>query len=321
MTPLQSCIRQAIPAPDAPGCPGGCANLPARREFDQMKQMLALLGSAAVVAMIPGIVHAQTASEMTPQLDCEQWEPTTPSPTPAPSGTAGTGGDIGLPSTGTPGTGTPGTGTPGTGTPTPGATGTPGATPTPTPTPTPAPTPSPTPVTGGGAGSTTGYVTNGNINNMRVTYGKSGTKTIGYYRPGPLDASKAQNLTQVKSYPTPSGNGTLATVGGQKILIKAGTKLNGLDPHIINVIDEINLTAAALGLPDPVITAGHDTDGHSEGSSHYSGDALDLRCNAVADSACKKWVIALGNAVGSRYDVIFENYGGDNDHVHIAWKG
>lgn len=271
--------------------------------------VLALLGSVALAAL-PEAAHAQS---MNAALDCGPDTPTpsgtgtpTPSasgtPTPSPTGT-GTGG------TGTGGTGTGGTGTGGTGG---GDTGT-GT-----------PTPSPTTVVGGGGGETTTkpYVTNGSVSGMRVTSSMHGSTNVKYYRASAsqVNAANKQDLAAVKTYPRPNGNGVVKTVGGQLILAKDNNvKLNGLSRGILNIIDEINLTAAALGLPDPVITAGHDQAGHSPTSDHYTGNALDLRCNNVSTTACKQWVIALQNALGSPYDVLFEDWGGSNSHVHISY--
>jgi hypothetical protein len=284
---------------------------------------LALLGTVAAAAMaVPGAAYAQTAGSMTPSLDCPPEVSTTPG-TPTPSPTLGVdpdvfgdgGGTTGGGGTGT-GTGGGGTGTGGGGTGTGGGTG---GTPTPTPSPT---------VVAGGPGTTTQYLTNPSIANMRVTTGKSDHAaggTVHYYRASSVDGRYAQKLSTVKTYPTPSGPGVLTTVAGQKILLKDRNQvMTGLSTGITRIIDEINLSAAALGYPDPIVTAGHDTDGHSPTSLHYTGNALDLRCNSVnglSGTQCKKWVVTLANALGSSYDVIFEDYGNNNSHVHIGYKG
>lgn len=273
--------------------------------------ILALLGSVAFMA-VPSSAHAQS---MATTLDCDTDDTVTGgTPTPTP-GTGGTGTSTGGTGTGTStgGTGTGGTSTGGTGT----GTGTGGTS---------------TGGTGTGGDTTGGpgtgtvvpdavpYMTNGNVGSMRVTSSVHGSTTVKYYRATGTSASYKQDLAAVKSYPTPQGNGVVKTVGGQKILAKDNNvKLNGLSTGILNVIDEINLTAAALGLPDPVITAGHDQAGHSPTSDHYTGNALDLRCNNVSTTSCKQWVITLQNALGNGYDVIFEDWGGSNSHVHISY--
>lgn len=260
---------------------------------------LALLGTVALAALsVPGMATAQVAGAMTPSLDCEvETTPGSPTPTPTPSA------DVDPDDLDDGGTVVGG-----------------GGTPTPTPT---VPTGG-----GGGGGGTVDYLTKPNTSNMRVTTGKSDHAaggTVHYYRAGPINSQYAQNLATVKTYPTPYGSGVMATIGGQKILMKdKNQKTNGLSSGITRVVDEINLTAAALGYPDPILTAGHDTDGHSSTSKHYTGNALDLRCNGVngmSTGQCKSWVVTLQNALGPRYDVIFEDYGNSNSHVHVGYKG
>lgn len=242
------------------------------------------------------------------------WDIRPPAPTPSPSASAS-----GTPSPSPSMTSSPVVQPVPSGTPTTTPTGTPSGTPTSAPTSTPTPKPTTPPVTTSPGGSAP-YMKNPPTTGMRVTSAVHDGVTVRYYRAGSTDPAYRQNLAAVKSYPAPSGGGVVRTVGGQKILAKSSaTKLDGLDSHIINIIDEINLTAAALGLPDPVVTAGHDQAGHSANSDHYTGDALDLRCNAVGASKCKQWVVSLANALGPGYDVIFEDYGNANSHVHVAW--
>jgi hypothetical protein len=297
---------------------------------------LVRLAALCAASTIATTAHAQTAmspqcTEILNRLNAKAaggpatmptGQPVPPAPWTAPV--------VGAPSTPT----TPGTETP---TPTPTTPGTvfgpnvPVVQPLPTPDPTPTPTPTlpdlpvlPTtpPSTGGGS---VGYMKSPSISKMTVTSSVHDGHTVQYYRSG-RDSSYQQNLTAVKTYPTPSGgSGTkLVTIGGQKILTAGDQKITGLDQHIVNIIDELNLSTIAMGFPDPIITAGHDTAGHSPTSLHYQGDALDLRCNVnngMSPTQCKQWVVSLASALGPGYDVIFEDWGDANRHVHIGWKG
>lgn len=193
----------------------------------------------------------------------------------------------------------------------PGGTAPPGTTPAPTPTPTPAPGGS-----SGGSGSG-GYVTKPatpRVTTKTMSGGSKVTYYIGQYTPG----FPHQNLKDVKTYPAPSG-GTVRTVGGQKILVaSSNVKTAGLSTRMIDIIDEINITAKLAGLPSPVITSA--TDGsHSAGSIHGSGHALDLRCRER--NACIKWAGILKQALGPGYDVMFEDWGGANNHLHLEYDG
>lgn len=282
-----------------------------------MRQTLtAILLAGAAVAVVPA--YAQTAStfdEMCKDILAAEAPPTpapapggttpvsTPTPTPGVPGSPG--GPSGTPETpGTPGTGTPGTpGAPGTG--------------TPTPTPTPAPTPTPGPPA---AGDSVPYVTNPNTKAARVTSRVVNGRKVTYYVGTYTSGYKPQDLKTVKKYKTPTA-GTIKTVGGQKVTVRSSAvDVSGLSTQIVNIIDEIHITAALLGLPTPVITSAKDGS-HSAGSLHGRGHALDLRCNNVSSTQCVKWVMTMKQAFGPGYDVMFEDWGDGNSHIHIEYDG
>ena len=289
--------------------------------------LLALLGTVAASAIaVPASAQvAGGGQSVSSILGCEEETTATAPPVLDPgslpiddivTGGGGTGGGgTTVPSPTTPPTTTPTT--PPTTSPTP--TPTPVSTPTPTPVPTPTPTPvvTPTPATGGGGSA--GYMSSPSVTGMRVG-GDGDPRT---YMAGALNPAYRQNLATVKTYPSPAiwGGATVRTIGGQKILTKPGADISGLKPSIVSIIDEINFTAAALKLRSPIMTSGKDSV-HGEGSLHYSGGAIDMRCNTAngyTDTQCKQWVVSLANALGPNYDVIFEDFDSDSNHVHIEY--
>tara|TARA_B100000953_G_scaffold246594_1_gene208666 strand:- start:491 stop:1423 length:933 start_codon:yes stop_codon:yes gene_type:complete len=192
---------------------------------------------------------------------------------------------------------------------------------------TPTPTPTPPPSTGGNNLSAQQYNRNPSIGNMRVTTGNSANSSnsggvVRYYRARTDDSYPAQNLGERKSYSAPT-SGTIRTLGGQRVQIKNSTvNVANLRAPIVNIIDEIHITAATLGYPKPIITSGNDSQ-HSAGSAHGSNNAIDLRCNSangMNSTTCRKWVVTLQYALGDDYDVIYEDYGNGNSHVHIAYR-
>jgi hypothetical protein len=75
--------------------------------------------------------------------------------------------------------------------------------------------------------------------------------------------------------------------------------------------------ANVLGLKvDMLVTSGNDKV-HARGSKHYTDEALDFRTKHLK-SADK---LALRNAVkqrlGREFDVILEDEGGNNEHLHV----
>lgn len=212
------------------------------------------------------------------------------------------------PATPAPGT-TPATPEPGTTPTTQEAPG--GSTPNPVPTPAPAPAPKPAPQPSGGP-----YLTAPNPNSTQRIESKNAP--VVYYRGTYVGATVRQNLPMVKQYSGPT-TGIISTIGGQPIAVsKSSINVTNLHSSMVNIIDELHLTSAALGLAKPVITSGKEGQ-HSSTSLHASGKALDLRCREAVP--CKKWAMTLKNALGRGYDVMWEDWGGPNNHIHIEYDG
>ncbi len=187
--------------------------------------------------------------------------------------------------------------------------------------PQPDPTPSPTPVApkpvaippSTGSGGSYPYLTNPNGAKTRVSVKDGVTYYIGTYTAG----YRHQSLSPKKQYDGPSGSG-VRMVGGQPILATSGAKTTGLSQRIVDIIDELHLTAAALGLPKPTITSG--VEGvHTVGSVHGSGNALDLRCQSKGP--CTEWAMTLKQALGPGYDVMWENNPSGGNHLHVEYDG
>ena len=112
---------------------------------------------------------------------------------------------------------------------------------------------------------------------------------------------------------------TGAEGSGSDIEVKTTADITNLNDEIKSTFDEIksawenntnNLT--------PVITSGNDST-HSEGSLHFSDDAIDLRANNLTDTEAEEIVNELEAALGDDYDVIYENTNSANDHIHIEY--
>lgn len=169
----------------------------------------------------------------------------------------------------------------------------------------------------GGGGGSTPYLTNPNPSRARVFREDQVTIYRGVYTPG---YSSQGDLAQVKPYRAPT-NGIIKTLGGQRIKVRSqSTNLNGMHASIVNIIDELHLTAYALGFPAPVITSSNDGT-HSPGTLHGTGKAIDVRCNDRSSRDCIRWTMTLKQALGRGYDVLFEDWGGPNNHIHIEYDG
>jgi hypothetical protein len=73
-------------------------------------------------------------------------------------------------------------------------------------------------------------------------------------------------------------------------------------------------------LPDLVVTSCNDGT-HKPGSRHYTNEAMDVRSkNFKSNKEKRDFVNALQTYLGSKYTVLFESEGMDNEHFHIQVK-
>jgi len=101
--------------------------------------------------------------------------------------------------------------------------------------------------------------------------------------------------------------------------IKSGVHLTGLRPEMTPVLVNAATVFGNCGV-DAVITAGVDGS-HSRGSLHYVGLALDFRLKHIATLEQKATVLnAMLASLGALYDVVWEDAGGINEHLHVEYQ-
>lgn len=101
--------------------------------------------------------------------------------------------------------------------------------------------------------------------------------------------------------------------------IKEGVSLRGIRPELAIAYTIASAVLALYGLP-AIITSG--TDGtHGRGSHHYAGGALDLRTKHLRVSSIPPRIFRdrIAAQLGSEFDVVLEDLGGDNEHLHIEF--
>ena len=77
--------------------------------------------------------------------------------------------------------------------------------------------------------------------------------------------------------------------------------------------------ANVLKIPvDMLITSGNDKV-HARGSKHYKNEALDFRTKHLTTESKHALVAAVKARLGRSYDVILEDEGGANEHLHIEY--
>lgn len=98
--------------------------------------------------------------------------------------------------------------------------------------------------------------------------------------------------------------------------LKPGVKLRGLVPQMVVALLIIHDLYAHYGV-ELVVTSANDSQ-HKSDSFHYAGQAVDLRTKTFQQS--KALLVAqIKEAVGPDFDVLLENEGTDNEHLHIEY--
>lgn len=91
-----------------------------------------------------------------------------------------------------------------------------------------------------------------------------------------------------------------------------------LQPAMYWVLRVCEDVYSRFGVNDLVITSGHeDSTRHSHTSFHYAGAAVDLRTHTIPRPALRQVVSSIAGRLGRDFDVILEDEGRDNEHLHI----
>lgn len=80
----------------------------------------------------------------------------------------------------------------------------------------------------------------------------------------------------------------------------------------INAANQIGLTTTMF------VTSGNDRV-HSRGSKHYTDEALDFRTKHLTTKQKHLWARTIKARLGRDYDVILEDEGGNNEHLHVEY--
>lgn len=66
------------------------------------------------------------------------------------------------------------------------------------------------------------------------------------------------------------------------------------------------------------VTSGNDRV-HMAGSKHFTDEALDFRTKHLTTEQKHAWTRAVKKRLGRDYDVLLEDEGGNNEHLHVEF--
>lgn len=101
---------------------------------------------------------------------------------------------------------------------------------------------------------------------------------------------------------------------------KAGVNLVGICPQINIALTVASQVYAEFGHPCTVTSANDSR--HAATSLHYDGRAVDLRTQHIgmADDDKQRVVDRIRERLTLDYDVILEDLGGQQEHIHLEWQ-
>lgn len=98
-------------------------------------------------------------------------------------------------------------------------------------------------------------------------------------------------------------------------------KFDKLHPAMLLAAQRVNAIYESLSLKDLWITSGNDKT-HKTGSKHYDGKAFDFRTKLIPTADLKQQVFAqVKAALGPQFFVDLEDFGKDNEHLHVQFNG
>ena len=101
-------------------------------------------------------------------------------------------------------------------------------------------------------------------------------------------------------------------------MIKQGVSLKDLQPQMAIAYAIVQDIYRQLGY-GCTITSGNDGT-HMAGSCHYTGDALDFRTHHLERPDFRVMMDEIKAALGQEFDVVIENVGEPNEHLHIEFQ-
>lgn len=100
--------------------------------------------------------------------------------------------------------------------------------------------------------------------------------------------------------------------------LKAGVRVSGIRPETLLalLIADSLYTAAGVELVVTSVVDGR----HKAGSRHFAAFAADLRTkNLPSSTPAGVMRNLLGEALGEDFDVVLEDAGGENEHLHVEY--
>lgn len=108
--------------------------------------------------------------------------------------------------------------------------------------------------------------------------------------------------------------------------LKPGVRLRGIRPELVAalvVVEDVYLRVCIHTgyISEFVVTSIADSVHAEKASLHYAGAAFDFRIHDITDNLTKASLRAeVEAALGQDFDVVLEEPGTDNEHIHVEYQ-
>ncbi len=103
------------------------------------------------------------------------------------------------------------------------------------------------------------------------------------------------------------------------MILKTGVRIQGIRPETVLAILVAERIWAEHGAKEFVLTSCVEGR-HAKGSLHPAGGAFDCRTKNIAPAELDGAISALRTALGSDFDIVLEERGKPNEHVHVEYQ-
>lgn len=101
------------------------------------------------------------------------------------------------------------------------------------------------------------------------------------------------------------------------LILKPGVQLANLSAQMVLAAEIVNACYQNVGVKECVITSG--SDGAHRAPLHAVGCALDFRSKNVPRIKLESLRKEVQRSLGPNFDVVLEDVGGENEHLHVEY--
>ena len=101
------------------------------------------------------------------------------------------------------------------------------------------------------------------------------------------------------------------------LLFKPGVKVEQVNARLLVGLAELATVLGEEAQVNVIMVTSVNDGKHKKGSFHYTGNAVDVRCRFFKDEDIRRAVDRFNILHDAEFDLIWEDNGGPNEHLHL----